>query len=468
MMGEELPQGPFVRSTSSSTRLYRALLAAGLLVLALACAWSTARGDGLPVSAGFPPVPTLADLVERVQGAVVNIKTTRRSERREGDPFSWFFGGAPPSRDQTSLGTGFVIDERGHLLTNHHVVKGANQIRVQFADGKEVPAQVVGSDPPTDVAVLKIEPFAGLKAASLGDSQGLRVGDWVVAVGNPFGYGHTVTAGIVSAKGRILGEGIQDQFIQTDASINPGNSGGPLFNLQGEVVGINTAIYARGQGLGFAVPIHTAQEVFPQLIARGKVVRGWAGWWTDDGEDFVLLKAVHPFTPAAEAGLQPGDRLIRVAGMEVKSSGDVGRALGVSAPGTRVQVEVEREGKVEAASLTLVERDAWVERVTGKPHSVPLLGIRVRPIAADGIERLGVRPNQGLEVVEVEEPGPSGKVLRQGDVLLSLEEATLGSIEALEAVLEIVSEGEVVRVSRVRERSATRVRIRVSSSGKSL
>ncbi|MBU4484558.1 trypsin-like peptidase domain-containing protein, partial [bacterium] len=236
---------------------------------------------------------SFADLFKEVRSAVVNISTTKivqgaspfpslRFGPRGNDPFEDFFDkffeGVPRDQKRKSLGSGFIIDKEGHVLTNNHVVEGANEIEVHLADERKFKAKIIGTDPETDVAVIKIE-GKDIPYVKLGDSDESKVGDWVIAVGNPFGLEHTLTAGIVSAKGRILG-GLNKygQFIQTDASINPGNSGGPLFNMNGEVVGINTAIIAGGQGLGFAIPINTAKILVPQLIKDGKVTnRGWLG-----------------------------------------------------------------------------------------------------------------------------------------------------------------------------------------------
>ena len=240
---------------------------------------------------------SFADLAERLKPSVVNIRTTKtittgrrgtqRSPFGEGTPFDRFFGddffkrffGDVPRREfkQRSLGSGFIISKDGYIFTNYHVVEKSDKILVKLSDGKEYEATIVGKDKNTDIALLKIKQRNSLPVAILGDSAKLRVGDWVIAIGNPFGLNQTVTAGIVSAKGRVIGAGPYDDFIQTDASINPGNSGGPLFNLAGEVVGINTAIVAQGQGIGFAIPINMANQILPDLKTKGKVARGWLG-----------------------------------------------------------------------------------------------------------------------------------------------------------------------------------------------
>ena len=238
-------------------------------------------------------LPSLSGLVKETKPSVVNISTTTVVKGidlpgRFGNPFKDFFGndeffdkffGDGPGREfkQKSLGSGVIIDKEGYILTNNHVVEKASSIKVKMSDGKEYDAKVIGKDAKTDIALIKVNAKNSLPVAALGDSDALEVGDWVLAIGNPYGLDHTVTAGIVSAKGRVIGQGPYDDFIQTDASINPGNSGGPLFNLRGEVIGINTAIISGGQGIGFAIPINMAKALLPQLKSSGKVVRGWLG-----------------------------------------------------------------------------------------------------------------------------------------------------------------------------------------------
>ena len=238
---------------------------------------------------------SFADLAEKLKPSVVNISTTKtirgggfRSPFGQGSPFDRNFGGDDfferffgdtPQRQfkQKSLGSGFIISHDGYIFTNNHVVEQADKIIVKLSDGKEYEAKIIGKDAKTDIALIKIKSGDSLPVAETGDSEKLRVGDWVLAIGNPFGLEQTVTAGIVSAKGRVIGAGPYDNFIQTDASINPGNSGGPLFNMEGKVIGINTAIVAQGQGIGFAIPISMAKTILPDLKAKGKVTRGVAG-----------------------------------------------------------------------------------------------------------------------------------------------------------------------------------------------
>ena len=255
---------------------YLSLLLAPLLLASFP--W-TGNADASP--------PDFVRLADELKPAVVNISTSKtvhsQTPRFRGDPFfedffERFFPGQPPSsRQQNSLGSGFIISAGGDILTNNHVVEGADEIEVTLADGRSFKATVSGRDPKLDLALLNIDTDADLPVARLGNSDTLRTGEWVMAIGNPFGLEQTVTVGIVSAKGRVIGAGPYDDFIQTDASINPGNSGGPLFNTDGEVVGINTAIIARGQGIGFAIPVNAASHVVAQLREEGRVIRGWLG-----------------------------------------------------------------------------------------------------------------------------------------------------------------------------------------------
>ena len=242
-----------------------------------------------------------------------------------------------PDRDlkQQSLGSGFIVDKEGYILTNNHVVEGADDIRVTLLDGRSYDAEVKGRDPKTDIALIRIKPENGLPVATLGDSDALLVGEWVVAIGNPFGFGHTVTAGVVSAKDRTIGAGPYDAFIQTDASINPGNSGGPLFNARGEVVGINSAIVSSGQGIGFAIPINMARSIMEQLREKGSVTRGWLGVQIQaltpelreslslSAEGGALVAGVIKGDPAEKAGLKAGDVVVEFDGRRVRSDRDL-------------------------------------------------------------------------------------------------------------------------------------------------
>jgi serine protease Do len=331
--------------------------------------------------------PNFADLAEQLQPTVLNISTTqavkgpRRSFRGspfprpfEGqDPFEeffeHFFGGAGPQRElrRRSLGSGVIINKDGHIVTNNHVVENATDIKISLSDKEEFDATVVGHNAKTDVALIKIEAKRDLPVAPLGDSYKLRVGEWVVAIGNPFGLGHTVTVGIASAKGRIIGAGPYDDFIQTDASINPGNSGGPLFNLNGEVVGINTAIVAAGQGIGFAVPINIAKEILTQLREQGRVTRGWLAVQVQRvtpelAQSFGLERArgalvvdVQPNSPAEGAGIQRGDVILGFRGEEIEAMHELPHVVATTPPGTEVDLRLIRQGEERTVQVNVAE-----------------------------------------------------------------------------------------------------------------
>src|SRR5689334_1180357 len=320
-------------------------------------------------------MPSFAGLAQQVMPAVVNINTSKtiaagphRQFRRGQDPFEQFFGedfwerfgGRRGPQKQRSLGSGFVIDNAGYIVTNRHVVNGADDIDVQFSNGKSYKAKLVGEDQKTDVAVLKIKPEGRLPTVPLGDSSKLQVGDWVIAVGNPFGLEHTVTAGIVSARDRVIGAGPYDDFIQTDASINPGNSGGPLFDQHGKVIGIATAIFSQSGGnigIGFATPINLAKLVVDQLRTTGKVTRGWLGVSIQPlGPDLrqalglgdtegALIADVIPKSPAEAGGLKRGDVVVAIEGKPISEPGQLSRTIATMSPGATAQLRVVRDGK---------------------------------------------------------------------------------------------------------------------------
>ena len=319
---------------------------------------------------------SFADLVQQLTPTVVNIKVAKAGdfpwpqmpEGPLGEFFKRFYQDMPRSPKQfkqQGTGSGVIISADGYIVTNHHVVDGAEEVTVTLADQRELKAQVVGRDAKTDLAVLKVEAKEPLPVASLGDSEALRVGDWVIAIGNPFGLTHTVTAGIVSAKDRVIGAGPYDDFIQTDASINPGNSGGPLFNTRGEVVGINTAIVPQGQGIGFAIAVNTAKPLIPQLVSKGEVTRGYLGvniqsitpelakaLTLADGKG-ALVADVMPGTPAEKAGLKRGDVIVAFNRKAVDSSRDLPALVANTSVGQEVTLTVVRDGKQQELPITV-------------------------------------------------------------------------------------------------------------------
>jgi serine protease Do len=384
----------------------------------------------------LPGTPDVASLVAKVNSAVVNITTVHQVKAQEldtpfgFDPFGMLpFGGRRPRGDQVfrqqALGTGFLVDSAGHVVTNAHVVDGADDVKVRLADDREFDAKVKGRDPRLDLAILELVGASGLPAASLGSSQELRVGDYVVAIGNPFGLGHTVTMGIVSAKSRAIGAGPYDDFIQTDASINPGNSGGPLFNLRGQVVGINTAMKANGQGIGFAIPVDALKDILPQLLATGHVARGRLGVLIQS-MDVSLAKAlgldkpkgalvgdVEPGGPAARAGIRAGDLILKVDDAVIGRSEELPRAVARHAPGTRVKVEIlrERTGRtieVQLDALKDAEEPVGGGAPPGPGTPAPNLGLG-----------LGDSP-EGVVVERVVPGSPAATGLAPGDIIVEI------------------------------------------------
>jgi serine protease Do/serine protease DegQ len=324
-------------------------------------------------------------VAERVRPAVVNIGTVQVSRSRRApvvpgpgadDPFfkdffDQFFGQGPGRREefrQPGLGSGVIIDQRGYVLTNFHVIRGADSVIVKLTTKQEFPGRIVGTDAKTDLAIIKFQPEGELRVATLADSDALRVGEWAIAIGNPFGLDQTVTVGVISATGRSdVGIATYENFIQTDASINPGNSGGPLVNLRGEVIGINTAIVATGQGIGFAIPANMAKRVTSQLIDRGKVMRGWIGVslqpiTTELAQSLgladtrgAIVARVHPRSPAENAGLQPNDVIVKFGGTGVDDYHHLQRLSSDAEPGSTVPVEFIRKRDRKTAQVRIAE-----------------------------------------------------------------------------------------------------------------
>ena len=405
----------------------------------------------LPMAVDGQPLPTLAPMLQQVTPAVVNIATVGRVRIQQNpllnDPFFRRFFELPdqPRERQTqSLGSGVVVDaEQGYVLTNHHVIDKAEQIRVMLSDGRSFEAELIGTDPESDVAVIHIPP-EHLTALPLADSDALRVGDFVVAIGNPFGLGQTVTSGIVSALGRSgLGiEGYED-FIQTDASINPGNSGGALVNLRGELVGLNTAIIAPGGGnvgIGFAIPVNMAHEIMTQLITHGEVSRGQLGITAQDltpelAQAFGLqpqrgtvVAAVTKDSPAAQAGVRVGDVIVSVNGRGVESAADVRNRIGLLRVGERVTLEVLRDGTRKRIEAVIKAPD--LTRLDGKTLHPRLAGAQFSNIE-EGMPQYG--RVQGVLLAELDPRGPAAHTgLQPGDVVVSINRIPLSNINEME------------------------------------
>ena len=418
---------------------------------------------GEPAKTQSAPVSSLPDFVilaKKIRPSVVNISTTQMSEGRGGpqefgspfgedDPFNdfWrrFFGGPMPRgpQRQRSLGSGFIIDSDGSILTNNHVVENASKIVVKLSDNAEYEAKVIGRDAKTDIAVIKIESKTALTAASFGDSDTLEVGEWVVAIGNPFGLDSTVTSGIVSAKGRHIGQGPYDNFIQTDASINPGNSGGPLLNLRGEVVGINTAIFSRtggNIGIGFAIPINLVKELLPQLRGKGKVVRGYLGVLIQkvtpeiaeslgmDRSYGALVANVSKDGPAEKAGVKVGDVIVEFDGKEVKDSADLPIIVARTAIDKKVRMKVLRDKKEMVLNVAVGELKD--EEVVASAPEKGELGLTVQRLTPQMAEGMGIEKAEGVVVTAVE-PASAGDEagIRRGDVIVEVDRKPVRSVD---------------------------------------
>jgi len=402
-------------------------------------------------------LPNFVELAEDAGAAVVNINTERNVKggshsmfpgemfRNLPPEFEWFLDQfekqgkqQSPSRMQRSLGTGFIISADGYIVTNNHVVKDADKVMVSFESDKgkesQLEATIIGTDEETDLALLKVETKESLPFLTFGNSDSMKVGEWLLAIGNPFGLGHTVTAGILSAKGRDIQVGPFDNFLQTDASINPGNSGGPLLNMSGEVIGINTAIIASGQGIGFAIPSTMASTIIEQLKTGKKVRRGWIGV-TIQGLDEntakalglkntegALIGSVMDDEPADKAGILAGDVVIRINGKSVEDASALLRAIAAEAPGSKVRVVVMRDGKPKNMTVILGERNlgkAGFQGSSATPQEGPAsLGLSIRSISAE--EARNAQVDGGLFITSVEDGSIAAEAqLRKGDILLS-------------------------------------------------
>ncbi len=400
---------------------------------------------------------------KKVTPSVVNISTISKKKMVqpffEFSPFDEFFRGMQPKpqyRREKSLGSGFVISKEGYILTNDHVVRDAETIKVKLSNEKVYDGRVVGGDPKTDIAVVKINASEDLPVAVLGDSGKLEVGQWAIAIGNPFGLSRTVTVGVVSATGRT-GMGIEtyEDFIQTDAAINPGNSGGPLLNVYGEVIGINTAIVAAGQGIGFAIPINMAKQVIPQLIKKGTVSRGWLGVSIQPVTEELarsfglkqaegaLVSEVMAGGPAAKAGIKQGDVITGFAGKTVRDVQQLQRIVADTPVGRKVEVEVFRAGKALKLSLMTGSQES-AEAMQPRPEDIEpaaWLGLTVEDLPP----QMRARGISGVLVTEVEEGSIAGEAgLQGGDVIVAVNQKRIASIsEYLSAIKEAGKKGSV-------------------------
>jgi serine protease Do len=416
-------------------------------------------------------------LAEVAKPAVVNIRTEKTVQGggkvfrhffgnpfggRERDPFRDFFGPFEegPSKEfkQRSLGSGFIIDKEGFIVTNNHVVEGADQIKVRLADDQEYDATVVGRDPKTDLALIKIEGAKDLVPLPMGDSDTQEVGTWVVAIGSPFGLEQTVTAGIVSAKGRIIGSGPYDDFVQTDASINPGNSGGPLVNMNGEVIGINTAIVASGQGIGFAIPINMAKDIIAQLKSKGEVTRGWMGVGIQDltpelaeyykvkGETGVLVTQIFEGDPADKAGIKANDIITAVNGEPVTSSRELSRRIAALGVGQKAKITIMRDGREKTVTVETAKRQEEQALASKEAESDEKLGLSLQSLEPDMAARLGYdEAEKGVLVTGVESGSKADKAgVQQGDLVKEINRKPVAGMEEFRKQLNKVKKGDPI------------------------
>ena len=404
--------------------------------------------------------PSFAAIAKKTMPVVVNISTTTQRAARGGssDPLEEFFGryfGEGPSRENSprSLGSGILISKDGEILTNFHVVRSADTIRVKLADQTEYEARLLGKDDRTDLALIKIRKSGGnLPFARLGSSSQLEVGDWVMAIGNPFGLEHTVTAGIVSAKGRVIGAGPYDNFIQTDASINPGNSGGPLINALGEVVGVNSAIFSQGGGnigIGFAIPIDLAKKVADQLRKNGRVIRGWLGIRAQDvtpqtaasmglsrpSAEMAVVTEVAENSPAAEAGIKTGDLIVELNGKPVPKSHELPSLIADTPPNQKVTLKIIHENKEQTLAIKIGELPDDNDASQQLEAKDPEIGLRVQRITPEAARRLGLSSTKGVLVVEVQPGSPADQVgLQPADVIREVNQKPVNNVKDFERV----------------------------------
>ncbi|MFO7965843.1 MAG: DegQ family serine endoprotease [Desulfobacterales bacterium] len=433
-------------------------------------------GDPVVITAAVaqvrPDPGSFSSLVKEVGESVVNISAVKvvasqnipESPFGPGDPFNEFFerffgDQMPREFKQRSLGSGFIIDSEGLIITNSHVVRKTTEIEVTLSDGRNFDAEIVGMDELTDLALIRINAEEKLPEVPLGNSEKVEVGDWVVAIGSPFGLGNTVTAGIVSAKYRRIGTSAYEDFIQTDASINPGNSGGPLLNIDGEVIGINTAIFSRSGGnigIGFAVPIDTAKSILPQL-KKGKVVRGWLGVLIQEITPEIrqklnleagkgaLVSDVTEGGPADKAGIRRGDVIKSFAGTEIEEMADLPKVVANTEVGKRVEVEMIRDGTSRQVTVEVGELETETERAgrTQKDRETPRLGMGVQDVTPELAARFNLPVSSGVAVLQVVPGSPAAEAgLRVGDVIVEAEQDPVRSVDDLLEKVKKLESGE--------------------------
>jgi serine protease Do len=420
-----------------------------------------------------------SDLADTVSPAVVHIKVEKTVKGRSrafgpfgqnpfggNQQFKEFFGRhfgeqRQPEFKRPGQGSGFIIDKSGYIVTNNHVVDGADKIKVILKDETQYDAEVVGLDPVTDIALIKVDPNKRLSTVRLGSSNDLRVGEWVAAIGSPFGLEYTVTAGIVSAKGRVIGSGPYDDFIQTDASINPGNSGGPLINMQGEVVGINTMIIAGGQGIGFAIPIDQAKGIIAQLRSDGEVTRGWLGvtiqdlkgdlaeYYGVEGQSGVMVADVVPGDPADKAGIRPKDIITKVDGKKITTSRDLTNLAAMLDVGDTANVTILRDGKQKTLQVKIGKRPLTMAAASQNQRRQQEgdYGFEVTELTPEIARRFNIKETSGVIVVGV---APNSKAdaagVKKGDLIIEVNRANVESVKDFKNLINQPKDGDGINL----------------------
>ncbi len=439
------------------------------------------------IAENIPMIPAdFSSLAQTSSPSIVNISTVKivkgggrvfkqfkNSPFGNDELFEKFFG-ARPQREhkQKSLGSGFIVDEDGFIVTNNHVVENTDEIKVILKDGKEYEAKIIGRDKNTDLALIKIEPEKKLPALKLGDSEKLKVGQWVVAIGNPFGLGHTVTAGIVSAKGRVIGSGPYDDFIQTDTSINPGNSGGPLLDLHGNVVGINTAIIQNGQGIGFAIPSNLAKGIIDQLKDNGNVTRGWVGvsiqeiskelseyYKLKDNKGVLVVEAFEG-DPAEKAGIRANDIIIEIDDTKIKDSRNLTGIIAAKKVGSKIKVKVLREGKFKTFTVKITKRDGG--QILAANGVDDELGLQIAELTPELSKKYNIN-RSGVIITEVKNESKAQRVgLASGDIIAEINhqriknkkdyQKAIGKVKkGANIVMVIIRKGRYVQIIKIKK-----------------